>query len=214
MIQCSVHLKKCWCVDQSGHKIADAFNNHDGKHCKEPKGKLFCLVPSFDPFSPLSLSLFTSFSSNCYVTTFRGLVTRPSVYSLQEYTWLLVTQVIPLWISIFIMWNFFISRKFIIFILLNIVPQRRAFSMGTTRDEKYFHVSQIRNQSLHLVGLPRLVTPYPWYTPDWRGNGDSKVSYLEQNVITRLRSGALAIRSACFLHTKHHLHFFFHPQTC
>lgn len=91
--------------------------------------------------SPLFLSLFTSFSSNCYVATIRGLVTRASVYSLQEYTWLLVTLVIPLWISIFIMWNFFISRKFIIFILLNIVPQRRAFSMGTTRDEKYFHVS-------------------------------------------------------------------------
>ena len=79
---------------------------------------------------PLSLSLFTSFSSNCYVASFRGLVTRPSVYSLQEYTWLLVTQVIPLWISIFIMWNLFISRKFIIFILLNIVPQRRAFQWG------------------------------------------------------------------------------------
>lgn len=44
MIQCSVHLKKCWCVDQSGHKIADAFNNHDGKHCKEPKDKLVLSV--------------------------------------------------------------------------------------------------------------------------------------------------------------------------
>lgn len=44
MIQCSVHLKKCWCVDQSGHKIADAVDGYDGKHCKEPKDKLVLSV--------------------------------------------------------------------------------------------------------------------------------------------------------------------------
>ena len=41
VLQCSVHLDKCWCVDQSGHKIADALDDHQGKYCgrKEQKGK-------------------------------------------------------------------------------------------------------------------------------------------------------------------------------
>ena len=41
VIQCSVHLDKCWCVDQSGHKIADAYDGHKGKYCgrKKTKGK-------------------------------------------------------------------------------------------------------------------------------------------------------------------------------
>lgn len=33
VLQCSVHLDKCWCVDQSGHKIADALDDHQGKYC-------------------------------------------------------------------------------------------------------------------------------------------------------------------------------------
>lgn len=39
MIQCSVHLSKCWCVDQSGHKVADAVDGDKGMHCTKPKGK-------------------------------------------------------------------------------------------------------------------------------------------------------------------------------
>ena len=40
MIQCSIHLDTCWCVDQSGHKIADAVDGRNGKHCGEkPRGK-------------------------------------------------------------------------------------------------------------------------------------------------------------------------------
>ena len=39
-IQCSVHLNKCWCVDQSGHKVADAVHDDIGRHCaSSPKGK-------------------------------------------------------------------------------------------------------------------------------------------------------------------------------
>lgn len=38
-LQCSIHLDKCWCVDQSGHKIADAFDGHQGKHCSRKKQK-------------------------------------------------------------------------------------------------------------------------------------------------------------------------------
>lgn len=40
VIQCSIHLDTCWCVDQSGHKIADAVDGRNGKHCGEkPRGK-------------------------------------------------------------------------------------------------------------------------------------------------------------------------------
>ena len=40
VIQCSVHLSKCWCVDKSGHKVADAVDGDKGKHCQsKPKGK-------------------------------------------------------------------------------------------------------------------------------------------------------------------------------
>ncbi|CAH3172258.1 unnamed protein product [Porites lobata] len=35
VIQCSIHLDTCWCVDQSGHKIADAVDGRNGKHCGE-----------------------------------------------------------------------------------------------------------------------------------------------------------------------------------
>lgn len=40
-VQCSVHLKKCWCVDrQTGHKISDAYHSEDGFHCTPPNGKV------------------------------------------------------------------------------------------------------------------------------------------------------------------------------
>lgn len=39
VIQCSVHLNKCWCVDQSGHKSADAVDGDKGMHCTKPKSK-------------------------------------------------------------------------------------------------------------------------------------------------------------------------------
>ena len=39
-IQCSVHLNKCWCVDQSGHKVADTVHDDKGRQCaSSPKGK-------------------------------------------------------------------------------------------------------------------------------------------------------------------------------
>lgn len=38
-VQCSIHLKKCWCVDRStGHKISDAYHSQDGFHCTPPNG--------------------------------------------------------------------------------------------------------------------------------------------------------------------------------
>lgn len=36
-VQCSIHLKKCWCVNRlTGHKVGDAYKGQDGYHCTRP----------------------------------------------------------------------------------------------------------------------------------------------------------------------------------
>lgn len=47
-IQCSIHLSKCWCVDHTGHKVADAVDGEKGMHCgSKPKGKEFGILVLF-----------------------------------------------------------------------------------------------------------------------------------------------------------------------
>ena len=43
VIQCSIHVSRCWCVDrQTGHKVADALTTEgvDTMHCTPPEGEL------------------------------------------------------------------------------------------------------------------------------------------------------------------------------
>jgi len=74
VIQCSVHLDKCWCVDQSGHKIADAVEGHKGKHCgKKPNDFSVLSVIVIVIASVLFLLLFDIL---CHVTKNKGVVNR------------------------------------------------------------------------------------------------------------------------------------------
>jgi len=74
VIQCSVHLSKCWCVDKSGHKVADAVDGDKGKHCQsKPKDMLGISLTVLAIGIVLFLLLF---DVACHVTRNKGVINK------------------------------------------------------------------------------------------------------------------------------------------